>query len=114
MEKHEIKLKYKELVRQGKDKEANELLNLIRVGNYEKVSSLEVKEEKEVESTKKKQKKVEFETIDDLLKIDGIGSKNIKKIKRVTNAIEKLKELIKTDSLPLRDDIVIKLKDSLK
>lgn len=112
MEKHEIKLKYKELVRQGKDKEANQLLDLIRVGNYEKVSSIE--EEKEVEIPKKKQEEIKFKTIDDLIKIGGIGSKNIKDIKRVAKSIDELKELIKTDSLPLRDDIVIKLKDSLK
>ena len=109
MEKHEIKLKYKELVRQGKDKEANELLNLIR----NKGSVVTIKEEQKENISKKKHQE-EFETIDDLLKIDGIGSKNIKDIKRIVKNIDELKNLIKTDSLPLRDDIVIKLKDSLK
>lgn len=117
MEKYELKLKYKELVRQGKDQEAQDMLNLVR--NFNKTGSVEVKtfkENVEVEVPKKKlqDEVTEFNTIDDLLRIDGIGPKNIKDIKRLVKTVDELKELIKKDLLPLRDDIVIKLKESLK
>ena len=116
MEKYELKLKYKELVRQGKDQEAQDMLNLVR--NFNKTGSVEVKtfkENVEVEVTKKKlQEETEFNTIEDLIKIDRIGLKNIKDIKRLVKTIDELKELIKQDKLPLRDDVVIKLKESLK
>ena len=116
MEKYELKLKYKELVRQGKDQEAQDMLNLVR--NFNKTGSVEVKtfkENVEVEVTKKKlQEETEFNTIEDLIKIDSIGLKNIKDIKRLVKTIDELKELIKQDKLPLRDDVVIKLKESLK
>lgn len=117
MEKYELKLKYKELVKQGKDKEAQDVLNLIR--NFNKTGSVNVKplqENVEVEVPKKKlqDEVTEFNTIDDLLRIDGIGPKNIKDIKRLVKTVDELKELIKKDLLPLRDDIVIKLKESLK
>ena len=116
MEKYELKMKYKELVRQDKDKEAQVVLNLIR--NFNKTVSVEeksFKEDVEVEVSKKKlQEETEFRTIDDLIRIDGIGPKNIKDIKRLVKTIDELKELIKQDLLPLRDDIVIKLKGSLE
>lgn len=117
MEKYELKLKYKELVKQGRDKEAQTVLNLIR--NFNKTGSIEdkpFKENVEVEVPKKKlqDEVTEFNTIDDLLRIDGIGPKNIKDIKRLVKTVDELKELIKKDLLPLRDDIVIKLKESLK
>ena len=117
MEKYELKMKYKELVRQDKDKEAQVVLNLIR--NFNKTVSVEeksFKEDVQVEVSKKKLQEeiTEFRTIDDLISIDGIGSKNIKDIKRLVKTIDELKELIKQDLLPLRDDIVIKLKGSLE
>jgi hypothetical protein len=110
MEKYELKKKYKELVREGRTLEADKVLDLIRNFN----DSNSYKEEVIEVSKKKVQKKVDFETIDDLLKISGIGSKNIKDIKRMTNSIDGLKKLIQDDLLPLRDDIVIKLKERLK
>jgi len=117
MEKYELKIKYKELVKQGRDKEAQTVLNLIR--NFNKTGSIEdkpFKENVEVEVSKKKNQNeiIEFNTLDDLIKIDGIAIKTIKDIKRIVKTIDELKELIKKDLLPLRDDIVIKLKESLK
>jgi hypothetical protein len=110
MEKYELKKKYKELVRKGETLEADKVLNLIRNFN----DSNSYKEEVIEVSKKKVQEKVEFETIDNLLKINGVGPKNIKDIKRMTNSIDGLKKLIQDDLLPLRDDIVIKLKERLK
>ncbi len=112
MEKYELKKKYKELVREGRTLEADKVLDLIR--NFNNSSLIEETTKVTEVSKKKVQKKVDFETIDDLLKISGIGSKNIKDIKRMTNSIDGLKKLIQDDLLPLRDDIVIKLKERLK
>lgn len=116
MNKNELKVKYKGLVRQGKDEDAQTVLDLVR--NFKKQIVAKSEPSKtfiEEENSKKKiQKEVDkFETIDDLIKIDCIGSKTLKDIKRVAKTIDELKVIISRDLLPLRDDIVLKLKNEL-
>ena len=106
MNKAEIKREYKSLVKQGKEVEANVLLDSIRLGK-----PIVVVTSKEVKKTKPLKKKEE--SLNSLRKIKGIGNKTVKDIKRICDSIEELKMMIKDDKLPLRDDIVIKLKNHL-
>ena len=71
-----------------------------------KIPAKEIKKEVEEES--------EEITLDVLDKIKGIGRKTVEDIKRTFNSIAGLKKALKEDKVPLRDDIVEKLKKELK
>lgn len=55
-----------------------------------------------------------YDSLDGLIKINGIGKKTIKDIKVMFVSIKALKEALKKDKVALRDDIVEKLKEVLK
>lgn len=55
-------------------------------------------------------KKSKEESLSNLLKINGIGWKTIKDLKRIYLNRDELIEALKNDKVPLRDDIVVKLK----
>ena len=63
----------------------------------------------EVSKTKKEEL-----TLDILDKIKGIGKKTVDDIKRSFKSISDLKKALKEDRVPLRDDVVEKLKKELK
>jgi len=63
----------------------------------------------EVSKTKKEEL-----TLDILDKIKGIGKKTVDDIKRSFKSIPDLKKALKEDRVPLRDDVVEKLKKELK
>ena len=107
MNKAEIKREYKALVRQGRDVEANKVLNQIRLG----IAKVNTSKKVIVEAKPIKKKE---ESLNSLKKIKGIGHKTIKDIKCICNTIEDLRKMIEEDKLPLRDDIVIKLKNHLE
>ena len=71
------------------------------------------KEPKEVKKEAKESSKEEM-TLDVLYKIKGIGRKTVEDIKRTFKSIAGLKKALKEDKVPLRDDIVEKLKKELK
>ncbi len=52
-------------------------------------------------------------TLDDLIRIPGIGPKTLADIKRIYHSIEELKAALRADKVPLRDDVVKKLKEVL-
>jgi len=105
MRKTEYKSKYKELVRAGNDKEAQKMLDKYRAtGSWEGVK---------ISSPNKKKVKSNEITLDSLFKVDGIGPKTVKDIKRIYGSIDELSSAINADKVPLRDDIVDKLKTYL-
>ena len=110
MRKTEYKSKYKELVRAGKTKEAQALLD-----KYRQTGSWDGKAKKKVESKPVEvvEKPVEEESIDSLSKIKGIGRKTVKDLKRIYNSLKELRIALKEDKVPLRDDIVSKLNKEL-
>lgn len=63
--------------------------------------------------SKDKKEKEEL-TLDILDKIKGIGKKTVDDIKRSFKSIPDLKKALKEDRVPLRDDVVEKLKKELK
>jgi hypothetical protein len=49
--------------------------------------------------------------LDELSKIKGIGEETIDDIKKIFNSLEQLKQAIKKDKCPFRNDVCIKLKN---
>jgi len=99
--KSELKKKYKELVRKGKEKEARAILK--KIWGIESSGS----------KRKKTSKKVKYKSIDSLTEIKGIGNKTVKDLKRIAKNLSSLKKLLEKDKVPLRDDIVEILKREL-
>jgi len=66
-----------------------------------------------IKETKKVKPKEEL-TLDVLDKIKGIGTKTLEDIKRTFKSMADLKKALKEDKVPLRDDVVEKLKKELK
>lgn len=56
---------------------------------------------------------VQKDVFDDLLEIKGVGKKNVDDLKKIYSGIEDLKVALEKDEVPLRDDIVEKLKAKL-
>lgn len=114
MIKSELKGIYKDLVRAGKNKEANEILKQIQgVGvTVEKTivesKPVEVKEEVKTEAPAKEKvkKKEPEESLDKLTSIRGIGEETLKDIKRIYSSVEELKIALKEDKVPLRNNQV--------
>lgn len=105
--KSELKSKYKDLIRKGKKKEAFKILEQIwKMGSESKPKRLPKKKKQSSVSKKK-------ETLSDLIKIKGIGKETIDDIKKIYSSISELKKALRADSVPLRNDIVRKLKDYL-
>ncbi|RLG11855.1 hypothetical protein DRN69_07275 [Candidatus Pacearchaeota archaeon] len=52
--------------------------------------------------------------LEELLEIKGIGVETLKDIKRAYNSISELKKDLRNDKVPLRNDVVRKLKKFLK
>lgn len=101
-----IRKDYVKLVRQGKRKDAQKIL--------EKIWGREVSEVSEVsEVLEPVTKKLKFKTLNSLSKINGIGSKTVDDIKKMFKDIPELKMALECDSVGLRDDIVSKLKEKL-
>lgn len=109
MNKPELKTKYKDLVRQGKSKEAQKVLDQLRNFNKdEKPKKVNKPKKAKKKSVKKKEK-----DLDSLSKIKGIGKETLKDIKRMYKDIKSLKEDLQKDAVALRNDIVSKLKEEL-
>jgi hypothetical protein len=76
------------------------------------LSGIKFDKDAKVKKVKKSEKKdLSLDTLD---KIKGIGKKRLKDIKRAFNSIEDLKKALEEDKVPLRDDVVEKLKKELK
>ena len=112
MEDHvRVRLKYVELVRAGRHEEAQEVLESIWDRKNIVSDSKPVVEKSVVHDTIIEEKKEV--SLDDLVKIKGIGTKTVKDIKVMFNDIESLKEALNKNKVALRDDIVEKLKEEL-
>lgn len=99
--KSELKVKYKELIRKKKKKEALKILKQIW-GKKTKEKNISKAKPKKVVSKKK-------ESLDNLSEINGIGKETVKDIKQIYNSISALKLALKKGRVPLRNDIVKKL-----
>lgn len=51
--------------------------------------------------------------LEDLNEIDGVGKATLNDILRVYDSLDELKEALKNDKVPLRNDVVEKLKKEL-
>lgn len=101
-----IRKDYVKLVRQGNKTEARKILQKIWNREIVEPEPVFVKTETDVEVKPKK-------SLIGLLKINGIGNKTLKDIKRIYSDIDELKVALKEDTVSLRDDVVVKLKDAL-
>lgn len=116
MNKRELKLEYKRLARAGKNKEADKVIDKIRRGDFsnDKNNSKVVKKENKKKTTRKKsvkrEKRNSKRNFDDLQRIRGIGKETIKDIKRIYESEEKMIEALENGTVPLRNDVVKKLK----
>ena len=102
MNKPRLKLRYKELVRAGRLEEAQIVLQ--KVWNYDGDSPVEKPELKKPKVKKKE------ESLKDLQKIKGIGKKTLLDLERLYTSLKDLKKDLDKDKVPLRDDVVNKLK----
>lgn len=115
MEDHiKIRQEHVRLVRAGELDEAQKILEKIwgrKTINYEKSTPVV----KLVETTKDltKESVDNYKCLDNLTKIKGIGKKTVMDIKIIFKDIKELTRALKADSVPLRDDIVEKLKEEL-
>ena len=117
----ELRLEYTQLVIDGKDSEAFEVLK--EIWELDKKGVVEEKVTKKVEKIESDESNVEESkgdsnsdkdiSLDDLGKIKGIGKKTIQDIKKIYKSISELKSALEEDNVPLRDDVVIKLKKEL-
>lgn len=51
--------------------------------------------------------------LNELKKIDGVGTRTLNDILRVYESLDELVEALKEDKVPLRNDVVAKLKEEL-
>ncbi|GEM_PF-6260332 len=103
MEKSKLKLEYKKLIRNGDLELAEAKLNEIHsIFSDSKYIKKEIKKE------------IINDNLDDLIKLKGIGKETLADIKRIYKNPEELKKAILTDSVPLRNNIVKKLKKYYK
>ena len=58
--------------------------------------------------------KVKKKSLDDLKNVKGIGPETFNDIKRITESEEELVDFLKSDGVPLRNDVVKKLKKHYK
>ena len=58
-------------------------------------------------------KNKQIKSLDDLILIKGIGKETLKDIKRIYHNMDELKSALLKDEVPLRNDIVGKLKKNL-
>ena len=108
MEDHvRVRLKYVELVRAGRLKDAQVVLESIW-NRKDKLSLSSIKQEPKVEVVESK-----FSSLDDLTAIKGIGKKTVKDIITMFADLESLRDALILDRVALRDDIVRKLKEEL-
>ena len=123
MNKSELKSEYKDLVRAGKEKEAQKVLNKLRnlkdaVKENPSVVEESVKEEKPKKKGRKKSKKKVFlnkeVSLDDLEQIKGIGKETLADLKRIYASIEELESALSENKAPFRNDIVRKLNKFLE
>lgn len=115
-EKAQLKLRYKELIRDGKVDEAQKVLEQIwNFNGFVKNANPEVKKQKPSKVVKPEVKKKEKESneLDRLIKIKGIGKETLSDIKRKYHSLTQLKMDLKRDKCPLRNDIVRILKEVL-
>ena len=121
MYKAKYKNEYKNLVRQGKKTEANKVLQKLRDYSNNKIivegTNTPLKSDERAiakpsgEATQKTKKRV---LLEDLIEIKGVGKKTVEDIKRIYNSTTELRKAIKKDKVPLRDDIVKKIKKYLE
>lgn len=113
MRKHvKIRKDYTLLVRAGKFEEAQALLETIWERKSIKPNTAKPVKIDEVVVVEKQ--KSEFEDLDSLTKIKGIGKKTVKDIKVMFKDLNELKDALNKDEVALRDDIVEKLKGVLQ
>ena len=80
----------------------------------EEVQKAKPKKEKLVSKRRgRKASSSSFSSIQELTRIKGIGDETVKDIGLVSKTVEELKSLLLKDSVPLRNDIVNKLKKAL-
>ena len=110
--KPELKKQYKELVREGKTEEADKLLVSIQSFKSQ-IPEIEPVKKPEEKSKPAKDTKKSKEEFDSLLEIKGIGKETLKDIKKLYSNINELKKALKSDEVPLRNDVVKKLEKHL-
>lgn len=117
----ELRLRYNQLIIKGKDSEAFEVLK--QIWNLDKPVPRKIEEVIEIAPKrtiaptveKIKKKKSKYNSIKDLAKIKGIGVETVKDLKKMYSSLENLIDTLKKDGdLPLRNDIVNKLKKEFK
>ena len=96
-----IRKDYVKLVRQGKRKEAQKILEEIWNREVIEDSTEIIVQDKSIESR--------YSTLSELSKIKGIGKKTVKDIQRMFKDMDALKIALKNDTVGLRDDVVEKL-----
>lgn len=109
----ELRLKYTELVQQGKESEAQEVLKQIWAlkKNLPEVEKTVETKPVIVETKKEIEREIKDFSFDELVKIKGIGKETVKDIKIVYPTKEKLIEALKSgEDLPFRNDVETKLR----
>ena len=82
------------------------------IKNFEKkeMKKEETLIEEKPKSKKTTKKKEKINEIDDLIKVPGIGTETLSDLKKVYSSIPQLKSDLEKDTVPIRNDIVNKLK----
>lgn len=75
--------------------------------------AFEIKKEVKPKVILKSEKKVESDNFESLLEIKGIGEETLEDIRRLYKNQSELVEALKEDKVPLRNDVVKKLKKKL-
>lgn len=102
MNKSELKLEYKKLIREGKKDLAEAKLKQLWSNNEEEVIPVAIAKE----VVKKKEN-----SLNKLVGIKGLGKETLKDLKRIYSTEEELKEALLEDKVPLNNSIVKKLKE---
>lgn len=117
-ERIRLRQEHGSLVRAGKLEEARRVM--VKIKGRVKLAGEpvveEIKEKPVVEVPVEEPKKVIKEKgnpLDKLTKINGIGKKTVKDIKVMFKDVNALIVALKEDRVPLRDDVVLKLKEEL-
>lgn len=110
MTKSELKRKYKLLKHAGKDNEADILLKKIQ--SMKGVKSFDTENPKKAEKklVLKQVKKKSLNNFDSIKNIKGVGNETVSDLKKIYNNLDELKIALKNDKVPLRNDVVVKLK----
>lgn len=131
--KVELKLLRRKFIQSGQEEKAQQVLReywalsgLISTDDIKSDVQEEMEDVKDVEknvkivkkvskkSKNKVKKKSKFESLEELVKIKGIGKETVEDIKSIYNNLDNLIDKLNSgDKIPLRNDIVIKLRKEL-